>query len=75
MIVAILAQDLNANSNGRFVLGLGSQVKRKRCRDHTTTRIPRLIVLGAVIKLRGELGSAQPKPTAGVGRASGRASH
>jgi membrane protein len=34
-----------------------------------------LAAIGAAIKLRGELWSAQPKPTAGVRRASGRASH
>ena len=36
MIVAILAQDLNVNSNGRFVLGLGSQVKQHNERRFST---------------------------------------
>ena len=36
MIVAILAQDLNANSNGRFVLGLGSEVKQHNERRFST---------------------------------------
>jgi probable F420-dependent oxidoreductase len=36
MIVAILARDLNVNSNGRFVLGLGSQVKQHNERRFST---------------------------------------
>ena len=40
MIVAILAQDLNANSNGRFVLGLGSQVKQHNERRFSTPWTP-----------------------------------
>jgi hypothetical protein len=36
MIVAILAQDLNVNSYGRFVLGLGSQVKQHNERRFST---------------------------------------
>jgi hypothetical protein len=34
-----------------------------------------LAAIDAAIKLRGELWTAQPKPTAGVRRASGRANH
>jgi probable F420-dependent oxidoreductase len=40
MIVAILAQDLNVNSNGRFVLGLGSQVKQHNERRFSTPWTP-----------------------------------
>jgi probable F420-dependent oxidoreductase len=36
MIVAILAQDLNMNSDGRFVLGLGTQVKQHNERRFST---------------------------------------
>jgi hypothetical protein len=46
---------------------------RKRCRDHTSGR-QRLVAIGSAIKLRGELWSSRAKPTAGVRRASGRAS-
>jgi probable F420-dependent oxidoreductase len=40
MIVAILAQDLNVNSGGRFVLGLGSQVKQHNERRFSTPWTP-----------------------------------
>ena len=40
MIVAILAQDLNVNSGGRFVLCLGSQVKQHNERRFSTPWTP-----------------------------------
>ena len=40
MIVAILGRDLNVNSDGRFVLGLGSQVKQHNERRFSTPWTP-----------------------------------
>jgi alkanesulfonate monooxygenase SsuD/methylene tetrahydromethanopterin reductase-like flavin-dependent oxidoreductase (luciferase family) len=50
MIVAILAQDLNVNSNGRFVLGLGSQVKQHNERRFSTPWTPPAIRMGEYVQ-------------------------
>jgi alkanesulfonate monooxygenase SsuD/methylene tetrahydromethanopterin reductase-like flavin-dependent oxidoreductase (luciferase family) len=57
MIVAILAQDLNVNSNGRFVLGLGSQVKQHNERRFSTAWTPPAPRMGEYVQ---ELGKGCP---------------